>query len=200
MGIYLWWYCMKKILLILGHPNSDSFCGALAESYYAWAKHAGHEVRFLKLWEEQFDPILRPGINDRDKEEPIWKEYRDIMKWADHYVFVYPTWWYNVPALLKGRFDRVLTSGFAFKYTSRLRRNMLLKGSSARLISTTGGPGRFYQFLSHFANKTVKWTLWFCGVRPVRVQNFWWLASRKQSFHEREKMLEKVKKMGSQAM
>ena len=51
----------KRILLILGHPSTTSFCAALAERYAQSALDAGHEVRQLRLGEIVFDPVLRDG-------------------------------------------------------------------------------------------------------------------------------------------
>ncbi|MHC8370155.1 MerR family transcriptional regulator [Pseudomonas sp. MDT1-85] len=51
----------KRILVILGHPSSNSFCGALAERYTQSALRAGHEVRQLFLGKMDFDPVLREG-------------------------------------------------------------------------------------------------------------------------------------------
>ena len=47
----------------------------------------------------------------------IKKAVRDL-RWANAIVFVYPTWWFNFPAALKGYFDRVMLPGVAFKLPS----------------------------------------------------------------------------------
>ena len=51
----------KKILIILGHPDKNTFNGALAEAYETAALAAGAEVRRLNLGELKFDPILWLG-------------------------------------------------------------------------------------------------------------------------------------------
>lgn len=38
----------------------------------------------------------------------------NTVRWADSVVFVYPTWWFNMPAILKGYLDRSLCLGGAF--------------------------------------------------------------------------------------
>lgn len=38
-----------------------------------------------------------------------------LLRWCDAVVFVYPTWWFNVPATLKGFFDRVFLPNVAFR-------------------------------------------------------------------------------------
>ena len=51
----------RNILIILGHPDADSFCGAMADTYQQAAKAAGHKVQLFRLGEIDFDPVLRHG-------------------------------------------------------------------------------------------------------------------------------------------
>jgi putative NADPH-quinone reductase len=57
----------KKTLVILGHPDSDSFCGALFRAYSNGAKTNGSEVREIRVGELQFDPVLWKGYNKIQK-------------------------------------------------------------------------------------------------------------------------------------
>lgn len=165
----------KNIAVILGHPDSASFCGTLAETYAKAAKEAGHSVRFFKLGEMAFDPTLHHGYNKRQELEPDLKELQEAITWAKHLVFVYPIWWGSIPALLKGMFDRVFLPGYAFKY----RKNSsfwdrLLAGRSAHVISTMDTPPWYYRFIysmpgHHQMKKTI---LEFCGIKPVKITSF----------------------------
>ncbi|CAM3638060.1 NAD(P)H-dependent oxidoreductase [Paracidovorax anthurii] len=162
----------RKITVILGHPDSSSFCGALAERYAAAARAAGHEVRLLKLGDMDFDPILRHGYQRVQPLEPDLQEVSDAILWARHLVFVYPIWWGSIPALLKGMLDRVLLPGYAF----RMRKDSpwwdkLLAGRSADLIVTMDTPPWYYRLIysmpgHHQMKKTI---LEYCGVKPVRI-------------------------------
>jgi len=109
----------KRVLVILGHPSTDSLCGALASSYTAAAGNAGHEVRRINLAEQSFDPLLRHGYAEPQKLEPDLVNAQAQLKWANHVVFVYPTWWGSMPALMKGFIDRTFLPEFAFKYHRR---------------------------------------------------------------------------------
>jgi NAD(P)H dehydrogenase (quinone) len=51
----------RNIIVILGHPDSTSFCGALAETYINTAEQAGHSVKFFKLGEPDLD-IVKAAI------------------------------------------------------------------------------------------------------------------------------------------
>ncbi|MDH5389479.1 MAG: NAD(P)H-dependent oxidoreductase, partial [Gammaproteobacteria bacterium] len=106
----------KKILVILGHPDEESFCGALAKAYIEGAKDSGNEVHTINLGELKFDPVLWKGYSKIQELEPDLVNAQELMQWSNHIVFIYPNWWGTMPALMKGFFDRAFLPGFAFKY------------------------------------------------------------------------------------
>lgn len=164
-----------RILVILGHPDGTSFCGALAEAYAKGAREAGAEVDLLRLGDLDFDPVLRKGYREVQLLEPDLLEAQERVTWAQHLVFVYPTWWGGPPALLKGFFDRAFIPGFAFR--SRAKGpfwDRLLAGRSGRLLVTADSPA-FYDWFTNglSAIRMVrKAVLAFCGVKPVAVRRF----------------------------
>jgi NAD(P)H-dependent FMN reductase len=84
-----------------------------------------------------FDVHVRTSSPRQQSFEDDMRRAQRLIQWADHLVFVYPTWWGTVPALLKGFLDRVLTAGFAFnEIKGGTGYEPLLKGRSARLITT----------------------------------------------------------------
>jgi putative NADPH-quinone reductase len=44
------------------------------------------------------------------------REAIEDLRWCNAIVFVFPTWWFNFPAALKGYFDRVITPGVGFLF------------------------------------------------------------------------------------
>lgn len=128
------------------------------------------EVRTISLAEISFDPILHKGYKEIQKLEPDLKKTQVDILWADHLIFIYPIWWMNMPAILKGFCDRVFLPGFAFKYEFGIPRG-LLKGKTAEIIVSSGGPKIFYQFLAgKIAIKVLKNNiLKFCGIKTKRV-------------------------------
>ena len=166
---------MKKIAIILGHPDQTSFCAGLAATYAQAAVAQGHEVRWLKLGDMKFDPILRGGYRQRQPLEPDLVQAQDALLWADHHVFVYPIWWGGMPALLKGFFDRVFLPGFAFAYRPKSAFwDKLLAGRSAQLLVTLDTPVWYFRWVyrmpgHHQMKRTIlEWT----GVKPVRLAQF----------------------------
>lgn len=163
---------MKKILIILGHPNKESFGGSLANSYKEGALKSGAEVKELILADLKFDPILHSGYKKIQELEPDLVHAQELITWADHLVFVYPLWWGTMPALLKGFIDRTFLPGFAFKYRENSPFwDKYLTGKSARMIVTMDAPTWYnYWFNGNAGPKAMKKaTLEFSGIKPVKV-------------------------------
>ena len=183
-----------RIYLLLGHPDRNSFNGALADAYEGAARAAGHEVRRQNLGEMTFDPILWHGYRTIQALEPDLLTAQDNITWCEHWVLIYPIWWGSVPALLKGFFDRALYAGFAYRYHDNDPMwDGLLTGRSAQVITTSDAP-RLWTFLAYRNSDlgTVKYaTLRFCGVKPVKVTR---LDRLKDSTpEERQRYLERIR-------
>lgn len=166
---------MTRVLVINGHPDSESFCAALAAAYATGARSAGAEVVSLRIADLSFNPSLEHGYRKRTELEPCLLDAWEEIKRADHLVWVFPTWWGGLPALLKGFIDRVFLPGFAFKYHGDdLLPEQLLKGKSARLITTMDAPGWYYRLVyrSLGTHQLKRAILNFCGVAPVRTTLF----------------------------
>jgi len=163
---------MKKILIINGHPDKESLCFALAESYKKGADTNGDQCQLVHLIDLKFNPILTHGYRlVSELEQDLLKIQQDILQ-ADHLVFVYPNWWATFPALLKGFIDRVLLPNFAFKYHEKGPFwDKLLKGKTARLIVTMDTPKWYYWLINRNAghNAMKIGVLEFCGIKPVKI-------------------------------
>lgn len=191
----------KRILLINGHPDRESFNFALAAAYRAGAQAAGFDVRELVIRDLQFNPNLSRGYRERTELEPDLRRAQEWITWADHLVWIYPVWWAGLPALLKGFLDRVFLPGFAFKKRENsLWWDRLLGGKSARIISTLDQPGWYYRiFNGQPSNRAMKKnTLEFCGVAPVRVTTVGPVRLSKPA--AREKWLQRAGKLGAQGV
>jgi 1,4-dihydroxy-2-naphthoate polyprenyltransferase len=186
-----------RVLIIVGHPRRQSLCQALAGAYGAGARRAGAQVRELRLAEHSFDLNARsfdPAV--QAVEEGVVRA-RALLTWAEHIVFVYPTWWGTMPALLKGFLDRVLAPGFAFAETAR-GFAPLLGGKSAELLTTMDTPRWVYRWIygapGHRA--MARAILGFCGIEVARVTSFG--PIRTSSLAERRVWLEAAQRRGLQ--
>ncbi|MGH1492582.1 MAG: NAD(P)H-dependent oxidoreductase [Acidimicrobiales bacterium] len=112
-----------RCLLIHAHPDPDSFSTALRERAVAALGRAGHEVDVIDLYELGYDPCLSEtehvdyysiGLNHPDQ---MTADHIESLTRAEMLVFVYPTWWSGLPAIMKGWLDRTLLPDVAFTLT-----------------------------------------------------------------------------------
>ncbi|MGW4445026.1 NAD(P)H-dependent oxidoreductase [Streptomyces sp. NPDC004682] len=98
----------------------------------------GHEVRTSDLYAMKFDTVVRTGdFSHADGERlvvgsvaqhafeqgtlsPDISAEHDKLSWADTLVVQFPLWWYGMPAILKGWFDRVFVGGNGGDYDEDL--------------------------------------------------------------------------------
>jgi putative NADPH-quinone reductase len=188
-----------KIFILLGHPNNDDvFCKSLADSYEKGAREAGHEVKRMNIGDMQFDPILHKGYKIIQAFESDITTFQENIKWCEHFVVFYPTWWTSMPALLKGLFDRAWISGFAFRFKPNGTWDKLLGGRSASVFTTMGAPAIFEGILFGNITKTLKNNiLKFAGFSPVRAT--WIGNAEKMKLEKRQRVLSKIFELGRQA-
>ena len=180
-----------NILYVYAHPNSKSFNGMLKQSGYELLKKLKCNIMFTDLYAENFRAVaswddfnlseteLNPqyflsqqaAYKNHALTDDIEAEIRKIA-WANHIIFQFPLWWFSMPAILKGWFDRVLVKGFSYD-TGKIFNEGLLKGKTASLVITTQSPESAYQidgmhgatidaFLHHIHH-----TLRFVGIKST---------------------------------
>ncbi|MFT6983531.1 MAG: putative NADPH-quinone reductase [Crocinitomicaceae bacterium] len=188
---------MKNVLIINGHPDKESFNHALSKAYLDGTVNANAVVITLNIVDLEFNPNLQYGYRQRTDLEPDLLKAIEMIKKANHIVWIFPMWWHGLPALLKGFIDRTFLPGIAFEPVPRKPFPIkLMKGKSARIIITSDTP-RWYNRLvmrSPAINQFKKGTLAFCGFSPVKVT---YIAPIKDSSLEfRKKWLKKVSLLG----
>jgi NAD(P)H dehydrogenase (quinone) len=190
-----------NILIINAHNRENSFCSALAKAYADGAVSSGHYLKTLNLRDLDLDKYLRYGHDKLYVPEGDVVKAQELISWSDHMVFVYPTWWAGLPALLRLFFEMVFSPGFAFKYHDRMGKKIvswdkLLKGKTARIISTMDAPPWYYKWIiGDPAGKIMKrGILGFSGISPVKTTYFGSVKLSTES--QREVWLKAVQNLG----
>ncbi len=138
---------MSKILVIdaTGRDNRSSKTKYLSEKVIDKLQLDENEITYLDLYKENLynldDEILDSRITKVYSNEKTQRaqNYFDQFAKADCYIFIFPTWNWNIPAILKQYADLILISGSAFKY-EKSKLVGLLKNKQAIIVNTTGGP------------------------------------------------------------
>ena len=105
------------VLIVLDHPDPASFSHAIAKRFAEGAQAAGHTTELADLNAEGFDPrwsmadIASDGANNVPAD--VAREHARIDR-ADAVCFVFPLFWWGMPAVTKGWVDRVWSWGWAY--------------------------------------------------------------------------------------
>ncbi|MGG0458400.1 NAD(P)H-dependent oxidoreductase [Bacillus mycoides] len=180
-----------NVLIIYAHPNPSSFNGAILEHVQKGLEETNHSVTLLDLYKEQFDPVLVFNGEKKRRDllnEEETKRYRELVQKADILLFIYPIWWWSMPAILKGFIDRIFIAGFAYKYEGALLKG-LLKGKKAWVINTLDSPLWYVSLLYRSADWIMmkRGVLRFCGIRDIKRSTFQSVKTSK--LEKREKWL-----------
>ncbi|MBT9382995.1 NAD(P)H-dependent oxidoreductase [Pseudooceanicola sp. CBS1P-1] len=107
-----------KALVVYCHPSGESFTAGIRDLVLKHLSEAGAEIRLRDLYAEGFDPVLPlpewTGYLETPANRAPVEDHCADLEWCDTLIFVYPTWWYGLPAMLKGWLDRVFLPDVAF--------------------------------------------------------------------------------------
>lgn len=135
-----------KCLVVIAHPAPDSLCRAMADAAIEALTDAGHEVVIEDLYLSDFSPALT--LAERQSyyasvfdASAVTGQVERLLS-AEALILVFPTWWFGVPAILKGWFDRVWAPGIAYDHADDLGsiRPRLHKLRRAQAITSQGSP------------------------------------------------------------
>jgi len=170
----------RRVAIIQGHPDpaDHHLLHAMADAYAEAATAAGHEVRRIDVARLEF-PLLRTQDDfEKGAIPPALVGPQADMRWAQHWVFVFPLWHGTMPALLKGFLEHIFRPGFAMEYakdaaggrSSSHFPKRLLAGRSARVVVTMGMPVLFYRwyFGAYGIRSFERSMLSFAGIKPIR--------------------------------
>lgn len=108
-----------KILAVFAHPVPGTYPFAVLETITRSFKEDGADVEILDLHEDGFDPRFTKEDHAHFWGGPVPVEiarYHRLMENADRLVFVYPVYWWGMPAIMKGWIERVFTGDWAYVY------------------------------------------------------------------------------------
>lgn len=159
-----------KVLTLVSHPRTDSLTFAVANEFIRGLGEAGHQSEMLDLHRCGFDPVLR------EADEPDWTAERqhfsaeveaemERMRRHDALAFVFPLWWWSVPALMKGYIDRVWNYGFAYGPERLPHRHVLW-------LALAGAPierfekRKYHDMIEHYFNVGLAS---YCGIGSSKV-------------------------------
>jgi len=132
-----------NILIVYAHPSEQSFTSQVLAQLRKGLEGANHQVTIVDLYEIGFqtdmspDEYMREGFANTSFSISLdVQEQHKLLDQADAVIFLYPVWWSDCPAKLKGWFDRVYSAGYAYSKTEEPRG---MKTISKGLVICTAG-------------------------------------------------------------
>jgi len=124
-----------KHLIVIGHPNKESFCyNGIYKTTIDTLEENGEEYVSIDLYGDKLH---------RNKTELI-QYYKDMVSECTNIVFISPVWWFRLVPKMETFFDEVFTPGFAYKFVPIFGKyafpKPFLKDKKVRTYITHGAP------------------------------------------------------------
>ena len=165
-----------RIGVVLAHPNPDSFTHEIGRRAVAGLTSAGHDVELVDLYAIGFRAAMSPDERaayhgGHPVLDPQVQSQIDLVRSVEALVFIYPTWWSGLPAVLKGWLERVMVPGVGFQFDERSGkiRPGLTNVRHLIGISTYGSPRWYVRAINDNGRRTLMRALRLsCGFRVSR--------------------------------
>jgi putative NADPH-quinone reductase len=170
-----------RAVVIVAHPEPQSLTHAIAQRVVEGLSAGGHEVVVHDLHAEGF----RAAMSAEEREayhgdqpviDPLVAQHIADITAAHTLVYVYPTWWSSMPAILKGWFERVMVPGVGFVFDAKGKVRPGLTNVRRLVGISTYGSGRVYvHAINDNGRRTIK--------RAMRLSTGWFTRTRWIAFY-----------------
>ncbi|MCD7819243.1 MAG: NAD(P)H-dependent oxidoreductase, partial [Lachnospiraceae bacterium] len=103
-----------KATIVYAHPWENSFNSAVLKE----AENAMGDYELIDLYADEFNPVMSKAelaVYGRGKFlDPLVEKYNRILDDTDRIIFIFPIWWYDMPAIMRGFLDKVMLEGSAY--------------------------------------------------------------------------------------
>jgi len=140
-----------KVLIVYCHPSKESYTYQILHQLKKVLKKENMKFEISDLYEMDFQSdmteqeYMREGLlNFKLPISPDVKKEHEKIENADCIIFLYPVWWSDCPAKLKGWFDRVYSVGYAYGHNKNGKERKKMKVVQYGIsLCTAGHPNKF---------------------------------------------------------
>ncbi len=167
-----------KTTIILSHPWHGSFNKAIMDSVVNQLEQAKKAYQVIDLNKVAFNPVLEEKdlalFSIGETTDPMVQKYQHMLMETDELVFIFPVWWFGIPAILKGFFDKVMLKDFAYIEGKTGLKGLLTHIKRTTVITTSELP-TWYLIL--FSGNPIKGTFIRSTLRGIGLKKVKWLNS-----------------------
>ncbi len=188
-----------KTVIIFAHPWHGSFNKAILGKVESGLQNRQKHYEVIDLYKDGFNPALDESNLQKfalgETVDPLVLKYQELLKEADELVWIFPIWWFDTPAMIKGFLDKVMLKQFAYTSSSAgMLKGLLTHIKKSTVITTSGGPTWYIRF---FGGNAVKKTFIKSTLKTVGLKHATWINCSKtgpKDQEPREKFLQKIEK------
>lgn len=167
-----------KTTIILAHPWHGSFNKAILDAIVTELQSRQKEFTIVDLYKDHFDSALSEEdlalYSKGLYTDELVRKYQEILMETKELIIIFPIWWYNVPAVLKGFLDKVLLKDFAFTEIKTGLKGKLTHITKATVITTSESPT---WYLKYFRGNTIEHFFIKGTLHDIGIKNATWLNS-----------------------
>lgn len=166
-----------KTTIIVASPSEKSFSKKIVEKLSKKLIENRAEYEIIDLYKDNFNPVMTEKeeklYNEGKTDDELVKKYQQSIRNSDEIILVFPVWFNNVPAILKGFFDKVFIKNFAFSEEDNKTKGLLSNIKSGMVITTSESNTSYLKDKLNNPIETViiKGTLEVCGMKNIKYIN-----------------------------
>lgn len=176
-----------KTVIIYAHPWDGSFNNHVLKTTVEKLEAKGETVDIIDLHEDDFDPVMRPAdlkvFGKGEYHDKKAEDYVNRLKAADKAIFVFPVWWYGMPAILKGFFDKVMLKGTTYVEDEEKNLKGILGIKESAVFTTANISKEIFQYFGDPIEKSI-----ISGIfQMVGIENTKWIHCQTVHLEESRK-------------
>ncbi|PWG00412.1 NAD(P)H-dependent oxidoreductase [Levilactobacillus bambusae] len=105
--------------LIYAHPYDGSLNHAILNRLRDQFDSQNEAYQIIDLYADHFNPAYTKEelrlFSRGESVDPLVKKYQEMILASDELIFIFPIWWFYLPAIVKGFLDKVMLKNFAYE-------------------------------------------------------------------------------------
>ena len=173
MSNYFITFLLPMITIVFCHPLTQSFNHQILDAVTKTLSDEGREYAVINLYGENFNPVLDSNEishhNGNDSIDPKAKHYAEILSKTQKIIFIFPIWWGEMPAMLKGFIYKTFIKGIVYDTTPEGSIMPCLTVDSTTIITTSDADSEL--FGNYIMGYLAPMTLTAVGMNSIKWYN-----------------------------
>ena len=177
--------------IIFAHPWHGSFNKAILDVVVQELSRQHKSYQVIDLNKDGFNPVMLESdlalyAKGKSVDDSVLR-YQKMLLDTSELIFIFPIWWDNIPAILKGFFEKVMLKGFAYTETKTGLKGLLTHITTTKIFTTSQSPTIYINLIKGNPIKGVfiRGLLKDIGLKNIRWHNCDYTTSGSRSKKER---------------